>query len=1034
MVFNKALSFKFDYAPEYTLNKYISSRTKLQLIHVNSKASPLVHGYFAVGTEITNDSGCPHTLEHLIFLGSKKYPFKGLLDTAGNLCMSNTNAWTATDQTVYTLSTAGWKGFKKLLPVYLDHLINPTLTDEACYTEVHHIEPDTLQDKGVVYSEMEAIESQSWFVTNLEKQRLMFDVNSGYRSETGGLTDNLRSLSNAAIRNFHKEMYSSDNMCLIIIGNVPEQELVDIVTHFDNELPEIESQRRRPFVDTATAATLIPRFNETTIKEATVEFPELDESLGEISFSWITEKYENVVQNLAINVLMEYLTEESLSVFYREIIEIEDPLSTEVEYWTDDFYRTIINLDFHGVPTEKLQLAKTRILQLLSEHKVNLKRIKDVLENYKWDYLLKFENNSAETLSRVCITDFLYASNVHNEALKQSLGDLNGFDELSRWDQAQWQKLFEHWLLENKPVIVLGKPSAALYERMDESKKQLLEKRKSSLGPNGIIKLRKQLEQATEANNKPIPDNLLKEFLITEPAKSVDFLHTKGISVLNSDTNNDLNDGLTTAILKAAPKNLPLFMHLEHFPSQFVEVHLLLNARNIKNAELLPYYYLFDELFSMPMRLESGEILPFEKVVCCLKNETIDASITSGLQVSFADFINIHIRAKASEYENSIKWIKHSLFDMLFDRSRLEVLLDNFVTSIPEWKREGHLMLNSLINTNLFEGGKTLKKATDILYAEGILKGIAEDIKNGKFETKILPQLNEFKEDLVTNIKNCHILILGDMEGIGPSNIYKPWLRYFPPIGDDVTTISEIPPVPVLKESLSEFGSNLGSKAFIITTPASESSYMKVLTNLSITYDHPDYPAVVLASQYLECVEGPFWKGIRGLGLAYGCNIVRNMDQKNIGYSIYRGADIIKCYEAGFNIVQDYSSGKANFEALLIEGAISSFINEIASSENSYVSTGLHKYVNTIWKNNSLNYNEKILSKLKSVKIDDLVRVMNKYLLPMFTVENGSVFISCHPSKLEDIQGYFKNKGYEVLVEELCEDSDSDEDSDSEED
>jgi Zn-dependent M16 (insulinase) family peptidase len=46
-------------------------------------------------TEANDDDGLPHTLEHLIFLGSEKYPFKGVLDLVANRCLaSGTNAWT----------------------------------------------------------------------------------------------------------------------------------------------------------------------------------------------------------------------------------------------------------------------------------------------------------------------------------------------------------------------------------------------------------------------------------------------------------------------------------------------------------------------------------------------------------------------------------------------------------------------------------------------------------------------------------------------------------------------------------------------------------------------------------------------------------------------------------------------------------------------------------------------------------------------------------------------------------------------------
>ncbi len=37
-------------------------------------------------TEDDSDDGLPHTLEHLVFLGSENYPFKGLLDQLANRC------------------------------------------------------------------------------------------------------------------------------------------------------------------------------------------------------------------------------------------------------------------------------------------------------------------------------------------------------------------------------------------------------------------------------------------------------------------------------------------------------------------------------------------------------------------------------------------------------------------------------------------------------------------------------------------------------------------------------------------------------------------------------------------------------------------------------------------------------------------------------------------------------------------------------------------------------------------------------------
>lgn len=37
----------------------------------------MVDGHFAIATEAHDDAGLPHTLEHLVFMGSETYPYKG---------------------------------------------------------------------------------------------------------------------------------------------------------------------------------------------------------------------------------------------------------------------------------------------------------------------------------------------------------------------------------------------------------------------------------------------------------------------------------------------------------------------------------------------------------------------------------------------------------------------------------------------------------------------------------------------------------------------------------------------------------------------------------------------------------------------------------------------------------------------------------------------------------------------------------------------------------------------------------------------
>lgn len=252
-------------------------------IVVVDQEGPKVNGYFALATEIHDDSGAPHTLEHLCFMGSKSFKYKGVLDKMATRAYSNTNAWTATDHTAYTLDTAGWEGFAQILPVYLEHVLLPTLTDAGCYTEVHHIDPEG-NDAGVVYSEMQGVQNTQAELVALRQKRLMYPEGVGFRYETGGMMEQLRILSADRIRSFHKDMYQPKNLCVIMVGTVDHQNMLDTLDKFESsilaEVPPIDAPFKRPWTDSAQG----PRLNQ-SISEV-VHFPEEDESMGDINISF----------------------------------------------------------------------------------------------------------------------------------------------------------------------------------------------------------------------------------------------------------------------------------------------------------------------------------------------------------------------------------------------------------------------------------------------------------------------------------------------------------------------------------------------------------------------------------------------------------------------------------------------------------------------------------------------------------------------------------------------------------------------------
>lgn len=369
---------------------------------------PLVNGYFALATEAHDDDGLPHTLEHLIFLGSEKYPYKGILDLVANRCLaSGTNAWTDTDHTCYTMTTAGSGGFLSLLPVYLDHILYPTLTDSGFITEVHHISEEG-EDGGVVYCEMQGRENTGESRIHLEMLRAIYP-NCGYSSETGGIMKNLRtSTDNEKVRAYHAGFYRPDNLHVIITGQIEPEDIFKALEPIEEKilakgaLPPFTRPWQTPVVPVAESQTL------------KIVYPADEEDCGLVNVAWrgpkATTQYEELT---ACSVLLRYLSDTSVSPLQREFVEIEDPYASRVGYNIAENAESLLYISFENVLLGKIDAIHPKLQQVLGkigtgEEKIDMKRMASVLERYILEALSNLESNPHDDVAFHVIGDVLY--------------------------------------------------------------------------------------------------------------------------------------------------------------------------------------------------------------------------------------------------------------------------------------------------------------------------------------------------------------------------------------------------------------------------------------------------------------------------------------------------------------------------------------------------------------------------------------------------------------------------------------------------
>lgn len=145
----------------------------------------------------------------------------------------------------------------------------------------------------VVYSEMQALQNTASEIMDQRLRRLLYPEDIGFRYETGGMMQPLRGLSADRIREFHREMYQPRNLCIMIVGEVDHDNLITILEKFDGEMQEHFPDPHVPWARPWTKNVETPPLKSSIID--TVEFPEEDESMGEIIIAFLGPSANNMI-------------------------------------------------------------------------------------------------------------------------------------------------------------------------------------------------------------------------------------------------------------------------------------------------------------------------------------------------------------------------------------------------------------------------------------------------------------------------------------------------------------------------------------------------------------------------------------------------------------------------------------------------------------------------------------------------------------------------------------------------------------------
>jgi Zn-dependent M16 (insulinase) family peptidase len=957
------------------ITKYKSSKSGLNITIIDLEG-PIVNLNACIRTESNCDDGCPHTLEHLIFLGSEEYPYKGVLDSLANRCFARgTNAWTATDHTCYTLTTAGKEGFCNLLPVYLDHIFYPTITDSGFVTEVHHIN-NKGENAGVVYCEMQGRESSSSSVIYLESLRKLYP-NCSYSSETGGILKDLRDLNVDTIRNYHKDYYRPDNINIIISGNVNHEEIFNSIEKFDEKLSKRLDKYKDNFVK--PFMTKIEELKESVISN--VKYSADSEETGNVMISFRGPKINEYLEINALDFIIRYLTNNILAPIRKEMIEIKDPYCSNIAYNLDEKKESFFYFYFCNVEYSKIENIKDKFFEVIKnvydkEEEFNLNRIKDMIENDLISELYQLESSAEEILSDNLIVDYLYSNK--NEDLDEYIDNTKRYKLLLNKPTSYWLGIIKKYMLDKKFVCVNGYPSIKYGEEEIKKEKERIKVQKEKLGEEKLKELSELLKDSINKNEVEIPVNKINEFKIPDASK---------IKFFDTEFKNNTN--------------LPIKVEFDHVNSKFVTLYFFINI-SLLNEELRQLLPIFANTFFKSNLKVNDNILEYEEVLSKLTKTFINYSCS--LYTPMYELIRFKFIFEESKIKDAIELIKNLFFNSETPLDRINVTIEKKITNIKASKKNGNAIKKYLLNEMIWNKNSSVGLTNALEY----IKYLEKKEKNNKIldeyenlKSNLFSQNNMFleiignKENYDNYISNMNILFEKFKEKKNPSILNK--------------TLNLISP---LEERV--------KNNICVPMASLETSFLTQITDGPNDFNDIDKIYLYILIEYLCTMEGIFWKEIRGEGLSYGYNINFNIETGILSFSLTKSTDVFKAYKKSLNIIKRFEND-FKIEEDRLEAAKSSVIFMIIEQEDNKRSSAYKSFINRIRnlpeKSRDININN-----IKKTTVKDLKLVFEKYILKLFNKDKSNIVLTTSKNGYEEIIKNFNESNIEFktkFVEDL---------------
>ncbi|PXF49296.1 hypothetical protein BWQ96_00870 [Gracilariopsis chorda] len=1024
---------------------------------------PIVSATIVVGTRPISNAGHPHTLEHIVFLGSEKHPVRGYLDNLACRCIADgTNAWTDNDHTAYTCATAGFDGFANLLPSLLDHVLRPKINDASFASEVYHVRSDG-KEAGVVFCEMQAREHTEADLSD-RAMRCLLLAGTPLCYEAGGLCEDIRHLSNEEIVRFHQDQYCGANTTIIVGGSQISPR--DLLGCIKSELDDISScPGFNPGYPQWQKPLSLKELSQTTRR--IIPFPCPDNNIGTITFGWRGPGASDRYTNTAVNVLLHYLCGDVWSPMRQRFVETEDQVASDITYSSETFRNVstielylegIRHLDHNdddendgdddgesgedmGVDDEAREedgesslLTSGKVEQMVLEFLQSivgsgklpggLECVHAAIKTEKESFVAGLESDCHGVVPSLLIEEVVYGADLHLTIGEEVRGSLEQYDALVSENEKYWMELLNSVFIKPHHVVLVMVPDTTLAETLAEKENTAHQQRVQRIGKDTLHTIGKANEEIIASLKPGTFDSdcfppLPSTSNISRWAYSVTQVEEKGFIAQSVKLESDI-----------------------------VRCALFIDTSDLPVSERVFLSVLQELLLECDIRMKDGSIIPYTDNARHLNEVTIttpESGVFVGFTGGMADnCIGIHYAASPASFEEATKCVLLNLFQTEVTAERLATVSQSLLVNSTEALRDGWGVVKSTVNLVPYLQAATSEDVHIPNYAfrncvgmHPLFSFLAEEFTRKdarkKVQNAVLQRLGGLLESLKHgSAEKVFFQVTARNPKAAYDSIKRQWSKYRShnernPSSDGKRYRHASAITRRTQARLSDLVGKHGV-AHIVSVAGVETTHVDIRVESEVHEGHADWSALTVLLEMLSRMEGPVSDAVRVTGLAYGVFMGNNGWRGRMNLQIYESSSPAAAWDAvcealiGFRASLDDEAkhGKIRVELETAKASTLFTLNEERATPDAIMNGALARTANGIPASPLADRTGE--ERIERVSLECLRRCYDRHVCRFLRECGRLVVVSCGAGAVEETCVAFRKCKYPVrLVERSLE-------------